>query len=530
MSDIKTFTFDKNGINRIKEYHYGIDWPIVYIIENGEEMYIGETIRAYKRSLEHFDIQERRALNSIHIITDEEYNKSASLDIESSLIQYISAEDKIKLQNKNDGLKSHSYYDREKYKDKFELIWEKLKDKSIVKKDLLDLKNSDLFKFSPYKSLTKDQDDFVKILFKDLILNKAKTYIVTGGPGTGKTVLATYLMKYLKEHKESKDLKIALVLPMKSIRETIKKVFIHIKGLLAKMVIGPGEVIKTDYDIIIVDEAHRLKKRKNLTMYGAFDETNKKLGLDKKGTQLDWIMMSSKKQILFYDKNQSVMPADINPSRFQELKVKTYRLTTQMRVQGGEKYINFIEEIFNIGEAQFEKFNNYDFKQYDELPKMITAIKDKENEHSLCRILAGYAWPWKTKYNKNEKYDIKIGNCNLKWNSDVKDWVNSDNSINEVGCIHKIQGYDLNYAGVIIGPELSYDNSTNELVVDKTKYFDRNGKNGVEDLQDLKKYIINIYKTLLTRGIKGTYIYVVDENLRKYIHNRIGALAPLQSD
>jgi len=110
----------------------------------------------------------------------------------------------------------------------------------------------------------------------------------------------------------------------------------------------------------------------------------------------------------------------------------------------------------------------------------------------------------------------------LIWNSTARDWVNSPNAINEVGCIHTVQGYDLNYVGVIVGPEFYYDSLKKKFGVNKEKYFDTNGRNGITDPNELERYIINIYKTLLTRGIKGTYIYIVDENLRNYFKDIVG--------
>ncbi len=124
---------------------------------------------------------------------------------------------------------------------------------------------------------------------------------------------------------------------------------------------------------------------------------------------------------------------------------------------------------------------------------------------------------YKPKKEIYKKHDIEIGDLRLVWNSIAQDWVNSPNAINEVGCIHTVQGYDLNYVGVIIGPEFSYDIENKKFKVDKEKYFDTNGRNGITDPNELERYIINIYKTLLTRGIKGTYVYVVDENLRSYL-------------
>lgn len=193
MSDIVSFPFNKEDFNKIKNYKFGKNWPVVYILENKEEIYIGQTINAYYRSKQHFDNLERRRLKNIHVITDEEFNVSATLDIESWLIQYISADGQFILQNGNGGLKNHNYYDKIKYKTKFEIAWEKLREMGIVKNTLEDLKNSDLFKYSPYKSLNEDQFLIARKIFNDLKSNNRNTIIVNGKPGTGKTILATYL-------------------------------------------------------------------------------------------------------------------------------------------------------------------------------------------------------------------------------------------------------------------------------------------------------------------------------------------------
>ncbi|MCK4918460.1 MAG: DUF2075 domain-containing protein [Candidatus Pacebacteria bacterium] len=520
MSNITTFQFNTEGFDKLKKHQRGLDWPFVYIIENNKEAYIGETINVFNRSKQHYKNPERKELKNIHIITDETYNKSATLDIESSLIQYMAADGVKILQNSNKGLVNHSYYDREEYKKEFSGIWDKLKSKKITKRELLDIKNSDLFKYSPYKSLTEDQNDFVEKIFTDIKNEKSKTYIINGQPGTGKTVLATYLVKYLKEHKDTKHLKIALVIPMKPLRKTLKNVFRNIKGLNANMVIIANDVARSDYDLVIVDEAHRLKRRKNLgAAFRAFDNINKMLGLNSNATHLDWIIKKSKHQIFFYDKNQNVMPTDVGPEQFDKLEnVVKYNLTTQLRVQAGDKYIKFIENLLNVRDND-EGFGLHDFKLYDDLNEMVSDIKRKEKNLGLCRVVAGYAWPWLSNSDRNDnpaEYDIEIGDCKLKWNSTAIDWVNSFNAINEVGCIHTTQGYDLNYVGVIIGPELKYDSNTKKIYIDRNKYYDRNGRAGVTNDEELKRYIINIYKTLLTRGIKGAYVYVVDDNLRDY--------------
>lgn len=516
MSHVQTFSFDKEGFALIKEYHHGRNWPVVYISENGKEAYIGETINVYSRSKQHYENPARRRLTKIHLVTDEEFNKSATLDIESWLIQHMAADGKFKLQNGNSGLKDHNYYDRDKYKAKFELFWEELRKLDLTINSLSDLKNSDLFKYSPYKSLTEDQFIVSNQIVADLEKNIANAYIVNGKPGTGKTILATYLFKFLKEKKETKDLSIALVIPMTSLRKTIKKVFKNIQGLSSSMVIGPNDVVKKKYDLLIVDEAHRLSRRRNIVNYASFDKTNKSLGLGNEGNELDWIMQSSVHQIFFYDSNQSVKPSDIRSEDFKNISMKSYELTTQMRVDAGVDFIECIEDIFEMRIPKKTSFSNYDFKLYNDIHKMVADIKEKDKTHGLSRVVAGYAWPWHTRKDAQD-FDIEIDGLKMVWNSTAQDWVNSPNAINEVGCIHTVQGYDLNYVGVIIGPEFTYNKQSKKFVVDKEKYLDVNGHRGVTDPLELERYIINIYKTLLTRGIKGTYVYVVDDCLREYL-------------
>jgi len=529
MSDIKTFPFNKEDFDQIKNYKFGRNWPVVYVLEDKKEIYIGQTVNAYFRSKQHYENPDRSKLKEIHIISDEEFNVSAALDIESWLIQYISADGQFILQNGNGGLKNHNYYDRVKYKTKFEIAWENLREMGLVKNTLADLKNSDLFKYSPYKSLTEDQFFVAKQIFKGIKENEINTFVVNGKPGTGKTILATYLFKYLKEKEETKNMNIGLVVPMASLRATIGKVFSKIKGLKSNMVIGPNDVVKQQYDLLIVDESHRLQRRKGIMGYGAFDKVNKKLSLDKDGNQLDWIMKSSKHQVFFYDENQSIKPADIRPENFKKLNSKKYELNSQMRVEAGEEYIKFIEDMFDLKIPEKTSFSNYDFRIFDNIEEMVREIKEKDKKHKLSRVVAGYAWPWHTKQGSKsiQKYDIEIDGLKFIWNSTAQDWVNSPNAINEVGCIHTVQGYDLNYVGVIIGPEFYYDPLKNKFGVDKEKYFDTNGRNGIFDSNELERYIINIYKTLLTRGINGTYLYIVDENLRnyfKYIVNKKSTL------
>lgn len=513
MAKVDTFPFQKEKFEHLKKYHYGLNWPVVYILQGESEIYIGETTNLYSRSKQHSENQDRMRLRHLHVLTDEQFNRSAANDIESLLIQYVAADNRYKLQNRNGGHIYHNYYQREMYKAKLETLWPDLQALKIVEQEQDVLTNSDFFKYSPYKALTEEQAAVIKKLLRNISATKG-IHIVNGGPGTGKSIVALNLLKRLREDEKTAHLKVALVVPMEGLRKTYQKVVKRIPKLGPQSVIGPNETAKQHYDILIVDEAHRLRRRVNLGLaFGAYDKTNVALDLHKDATQLDWIRASSTQQVLFYDKRQSIVPGDIRPEEIEQLQAKHYELVSQMRVEGGEDYLKYIDDLLALKPVGEWSFTNYEFKFFSHVGEMIDEIKKKNTEHSLARMVAGYAWPWSTKKGKAD-HDMEIDGVKLTWNSTNIDWIYSPNSINEVGCIHTVQGYDLNYAGIIIGPELSYDEESNSLVVNEDKYEDANGKRSISHPDELKYYVINIYKTLLTRGIKGTYVYVVDEKLR----------------
>lgn len=521
MSNIKTLKFTPSDLSELKSLQHGMNWPAVYLIEDGKEIYIGQTWSVYNRSRQHIKNPDRAKLKNLHIISDDEYNISATLDIESALIQYLAADGVFTIQNANKGLSDHDYYDKQKYQAKIELIWDELKSKSIAINDLVQIRNSDLFKYSPYKSLTPSQLAIADEIFNHIKKDFREPFVVLGGAGTGKTILAVYILKYLKDSEATKNLKIGLVVPMTSLRKTIKKVFRNVKGLSPNMVISPNAVVGADYDILLVDEAHRLHQRRSIVNYKTHDISNAKLGLGNEGDELDWVLKSSKHQILFYDPNQHVRPSDIAIDKIPKLTSTFFQLPSQLRIQGGEDaehYVKFVYDLFDLKKPKHTQFNNYDFSIYDDLSQMVVDIKIREREYTLARIISGYAWEWQSQKNP-DVYDIVIGDVKLKWNSVTENWVYSKNAINEVGCIHTVQGYDLNYAGVIIGPELGYDLENKKFIIRREHYKDANGHRGIDDPKELERYILNIYKTLMLRGIKGTYVYIVDPGLREYLRS-----------
>jgi DUF2075 family protein/DNA replication protein DnaC/SOS-response transcriptional repressor LexA len=557
------YDFNKDSLSKIELNPWVKNqWPLVYFIQNDSirEAYVGESTNALSRIKNHLANPERKNLNKISIIGSDKFNKSATLDIESNLIQYITAEGTFNLQNGNYGLINHKYYQQDQYKYLFKEIWNKLIERKIVSKTLEEIENSEIFKYSPYKALNQDQYSSVIEILEGLNSNKSSKIFVSGSAGTGKTILATYLIKLLNTNVEDivfEDLndndlreinyiksfrikypnpKIGLVVAMTSLRESLENVFRKTPGLKASMIINPSDTfkLKEKYDLLIVDEAHRLRQYKNIGWRGAFKKNNQKLGLDDSGTELNWIIANSKNQIFFYDSAQSIKPSDVDNKDFEKLLNESdtlkRELKSQMRVKGGNNYIQFVDELLCAKRHNNLKFSveKYDLKLFESFQDLYNELLTKEKEFSLCRLVAGYSWEWQSdpkKKNPNlEAIDIEIEGLEFQWNQTDKDWINNpkdkENPLKEIGCIHTVQGYDLNYTGVIFGKEINYNPTTNKIEIDSTNYFDKYGRIGTND-EELKSYIINIYKTIMYRGIKGTYVYACNKELREYLQNHI---------
>ena len=513
-----------------KSDNYGIEsylnnWPMLYILENGKKAYVGQTTSITSRMAQHKASESKLLFNKAHFIYSDKFNQSATFDYESKLISLMSADNKFVLTNQNSGVAGLDYYDKIFYDKEFIDLWNKLQKKKLVEKSIDEIQKSDLFKYSPYKELNPEQRKLVDDVLDELKRSIDRKIIINGMPGSGKTIVAVFLFKLLKETPDFRNLKIGMVVPPTSLRKTISKVFKTVDGLSSKDVLGPSEVANEQYDLLLVDEAHRLKKRVNLSSYDSYDKTCAKLGLDNSATQLDWILKQSKGVILFYDRNQIVFPAGlevdriINNNSFDMRMRAYYTLLSQMRCLGGSNYLSDIEALLHdnlthkVSHAKYELFLVNSFSRFEEI------YREKEKEFGLTRMLAGYAWRWDSKNDKKnhtEHFDIVIEKFKMKWNSCDKDWINSDNAVNEVGCIHTTQGYDLNYGFVIIGKDLVYDTESKKICVDRNSYFDKYGKIGTTDAE-LTEYIKNVYYVLLSRGIKGTYIYVCDEELRKHL-------------
>ncbi|MET3767464.1 DUF2075 family protein [Marisediminicola sp. UYEF4] len=559
--------------------HRNTNWPVVYVLDDAQggrkvvrgerldDVYVGESRNAAARMRQHFGSAEKKHLSTIRVIVDETFNKSVCLDLESYLIRMLAGDGSYRVLNRNDGITEADYYDRDKYRETFREVFDELARDGVFTRSIPQIENSDLFKLSPFKALTTDQavavEGILEGLFEDLAADTNSTIVVQGDPGTGKTVIAIYLIKLLVDiagstpaddldsdtmfsdffAEEYRDqltgIRIGLVVPQQSLRESIKKVFRKTPGLRDDMVMTAFDVGMADehFDLLVVDESHRLNQRANqpsgVQNKKFRDITEKLFGWDDTSkTQLDWIRAKSKHQIFLLDAAQSVRPADVPAELLRELVLgarsteRHYPLVSQMRVQAGADYVGYVRGILAGTPVTPQDFEGYDFRLFGSLGEMREEVRRKDAESGLSRLLAGFAWPWKTKTDKTA-YDIEVDGCQLRWNSTQRDWIASPKSLDEVGSIHTVQGYDLNYAGVIMGPDLRYDAVAGKLFVDRGSYFDAKGKENnrvsgkVYTDDDLLRFITNIYAVLLTRGIRGTFVYVCDPGLRAYLQRFI---------
>jgi DUF2075 family protein len=539
------------------------NWPVVYTLDGGGKVYVGESRNVAARFRQHLDSAERRALERARVVIDDTFNKSACLDLESYLIRLFAGDGKFQVLNRNDGVIDADYYERARYQATFDEVFAELRDLGLFTREVRDIENSDLFKLSPFKALTPDQaiavEDILEGLFEDLEAEKPSTIVIQGDPGTGKTVIAVYLMKLLMDIKKAdlteptdsdtmfsdffvegypellRDFRVGLVVPQQSLRKSVQRVFNKTPGLDSDMVLSPFDVGLSEerFNLLVVDETHRLNHRANQPsgmQNLKFAQINARLfGTDDlKYTQLDWVREQSDHQVFLLDAAQSVRPADLPPPVLDSLleqvngERRRYLLTSQLRVEGGADYVTYIRRILGEDPPDRQCFPNYDFRLFTDLDEMMGELTARQEETGLARLVAGYAWEWRSKHDKS-LYDIELDGVRLQWNTTVVDWVNSPEAVREVGSIHTIQGYDLNYAGVIIGRDLRWDTKHQRLIFDRSQYFDKKGMENNPRLgitysdEDLLRFVTNIYSVLLTRGINGTYVYVCDPPLREHL-------------
>lgn len=360
--------------------------------------------------------------------------------------------------------------------------------------------------------------------------SKKRTIICKGGPGTGKSVIAICLLVELTQQNQfvqyvSKNSAPRNVYAAK-LKGSIKKSSVDnmFKGSGTYVDVGNNMI-----DTLLVDEAHRLNEKS-----GMFHNLGE--------NQIKEIIHASRCSVFFIDESQRVTMDDIGSideirkwAKKEGSEVTEMELVSQFRCNGSNGYLAWVDDILEIRETA--NFNldglDYEIRLFDNPTDLKNLVVEKNKISNRSRILAGYCWEWPKENRKNSDYhDIQIGDFGISWNlDDGQAFAISENSVNEAGCIHTTQGLEFDYVGVIIGDDMRYENG--HVITDFRKRAKTDQslkgiknmykKNPAEAIKRADEIIKNTYRTLLTRGIKGCFIYCTDPKLREYIRKRIEA-------
>ena len=451
MFKIETRDFEKGDFDN---WELEFDYPSVYILENGKQAYIGETGDVIQRSRQHFSNSLKNKLkkynfDKIHIINGELSEASSAMHFERLLIKLMRIDSVFAVINNNNGKKT-SYKRATLFEKHFDKLWIKLEKKGLVKtKHFQTVLNSSNYKYTPYNILTPKQKQaltsIMNVIDSEEAQPQGKGYkprpiLIEGDAGTGKTVVATSLFYFLKTDSRYKDKEIAIVYPTTAMRDEISKVFNVTDGLDKEDVKAPIEVTKKFYDIVICDEAHKLRRAKNLGMYiRHMRDGNKRLDLGDNADELDWILSNSKCQILFCDKKQIASPSDIPHNDFMERlteKTRGFRpveLKEQMRIMAGDSYVSYIHNVLRMKVKKPKAFKNYDLRLFTNFSDMLELLRQKDELFGMCRLCSGYAWKWKEGKGKNEVLTkIVIDSVEISWNTQTSGWLSNFKTKDEI--------------------------------------------------------------------------------------------------
>ncbi|MCY8402478.1 DUF2075 domain-containing protein [Bacillus sonorensis] len=526
--------FTSDHVNVVKALHLN-NYPIVYILYNEKKKptaYIGQTVQAARRLKNHIDDKKRKNLNRFILIGHEKFHQSATYNIESNLINYFIADNRYQLQNVSQtrSREMHNYYQKPFYNENiFQVIWEKLRKEKIVSDSLENLRNKDIYKLSPYKELSPQQLDIKnKILdFCQERIQKEGNHVIVieGDAGTGKSVLLSSLFNTIQDLAKSEDSFLEetdnyLLVNHSEMLKTYKSIANSLPNLKKKSLMKPtpfiNEKTKTGAtaDIVLVDEAHLLLTKED--SYNNFRYQN----------QLDEIIKRSKITVVIFDPKQVLkIKSYWNDRLLEEIinqyDAKTVKLTDQMRMNANPETMKWIDSFVKKKVLPLPtEDSSFELKIFEDAAAFKKAIENKNNKDGLSRIVSTFDYLHK----KDKKtYIVDEEGINMPWNStqDKVTWAENPNSIKEVGSIYTVQGFDLNYVGVVLGPSVSYDEDKDELVIDTSKYKDTGAFISRTDLSPEKneqikeQIILNSINVLMKRGIHGLYIYATDPKLRK---------------
>ncbi|KAA8326577.1 conserved hypothetical protein [Leuconostoc carnosum] len=555
--------FEKNERNTILSnyptLYLGVGQKLnQYSGQTKQLVYVGEASSIVRRTMEHLRSSDDK-LNAIksdsdgekeklYIIGHTKFNKSATLELEQMFMNYLLGDKKFeKIYNgRNNGL-SIDFYGREAYRTGiFPEIWERLYKQKVVS-SIRDIRNSALFANSPFKSLSRQQEQAkneIGLVIAETLVNGANNKVIKiqGLAGSGKTVLMSQLFYDIWRNpypvlnddlKTQHTSKTVLLVRHEQQRRTYEQIAKKLNMgsdvvMDVPRFINEGKMV----DVLLVDEAH-------LLWSGNYGRVNK----NQWEPDLIALHELARTLVVVYDPKQVISArskVENNVDLFNLLNgldTKTVYLDDQWRIQANQETQKWIKDL-----AHFEKNSlvtipddeAYDIKFFDEAKAFKEAIKIKNQDDGLSRIVATYDWQYSQKSRpKDGKYwTVNFGTEVMPWNLELSEvqeaqkkqipWQEINESIGEVGSDFTVQGIDLNYVGVILGPSIIWNEKSNSLDINADFSYDHlkiRKENGNYNTIENKAFLKNVVNILLTRGVHGTYIYAVNNELRQKLQS-----------
>ena len=373
-------------------------------------------------------------------------------------------------------------------------------------------------------------EDAIRMAIDTVASNSKNVLVVQGGPGTGKSVLAINLLVELTKRGMTSFYVTKNAAPRAVFRDKLKGSFkiTYINNLFQ----GSGQFTEAEtneVNVLVVDEAHRLNAKS-----GMFQNLGE--------NQIKEIINASNFSIFFIDEDQKVTLKDIGSvdeikKYAQELGagIRIVELESQFRCNGSDGYLSWLDNLLEIrNTANFDDMDfDYDFRVLDDPNEVRRLIEEKNRENNKSRMVAGYCWNWISEgKNNTDIHDIVIPEYSfeMSWNlGNSQTWAIDPMSVNEIGCIHTCQGLEFDYVGVIIGDDIRYEDghivtdykkraSTDQSLKGINKIAKEDGQEEANRVAD--SIIKNTYKTLMTRGMKGCYVYCTDKHLSEYFKDK----------
>jgi DUF2075 family protein len=381
-------------------------------------------------------------------------------------------------------------------------------------------------------SLIKEQ-----IVAKNLIWGKLyqalKTksiVIVHGGPGTGKSLIALNVLAEAA-HKGIKVFYGCKSKPFINglqhlVKEDGKLLFSNLYRFL------PSKMKENELDLLLVDEAHRVEKSSNFQYTKPVDKTDM--------PQIDQLIRCSKTVVFFIDDKQNVRSQEIGSSDLireaaaqYNIPISDVTLETQYRCMGSNNYLLWLESVlgYDSQPRKLLKSEIFDFQIFDSPKKLYNALQQKKDiKGNTARLVAGFCWPWSDPDNNGDLVrDVVIDDFSMPWEAKENfklskgipkwyEWAYKEGGFDQVGCIYTVQGFEFDYIGVIIGNDLTYNSKTKELTANIKATCDPTLRKYPASFEN---HIRNIYRTLLTRGMKGCYVFFTDKETEAHFRSRI---------